>query len=63
MSRFLADENIPLSAVRALRSAGHDVRAISEDLPGMPDEHALAEARDQSRIFLTFDLDIGELIY
>ena len=63
MSRFLADENVPRSAVAALRAAGHDVLAIAETAPGTPDEQVLATARDQGRILVTFDRDVGELIY
>lgn len=63
MSRLLADENIPQPAVRALRDAGHDVQAILENTPGAPDEDVLAAARAQSRILLTFDLDMGQLVY
>lgn len=63
MSRFLADENIPRRAVQALRNTGHDVLAIGEVAPGTPDEQVLAMARSESRILLTFDRDVGELIF
>ena len=63
MSRLLADENIPLPAVTALRTAGHDVHAIQETAPGASDEDVLATTRAQSRILLTFDLDMGHLIF
>ena len=63
MSRLLADENIPLPAVNALRAAGHDVQAIQETAPGASDEDVLAAARAQSRILLTFDLDMGHLVF
>lgn len=63
MSRLLADENIPQPAVDALRAAGHDVHAILEDARGAPDEKVLAAARAQSRVLLTFDLDMGQLVF
>lgn len=63
MSRLLADENIPHPAVTALRAAGHDVHAILEDTPGAFDEDVLAAARAQSRILLTFDRDLGQLVF
>ena len=63
MSRLLADENISHPAVEALRGAGHDVHAILEDARGAPDEKVLAAARAQSRILLTFDLDLGQLVF
>jgi predicted nuclease of predicted toxin-antitoxin system len=63
VSRLLADENIPRPAVTALRAAGHDILAIQEDAPGAADEDVLAIARAQSRILLTFDLDMGQLVF
>jgi predicted nuclease of predicted toxin-antitoxin system len=63
VSRLLADENIPRPAVTALRAAGHDIFAIQENAPGAADEDVLAVARAQSRILLTFDLDMGQLIF
>lgn len=63
MSRLLADENIPQPAVKALRAAGHDVEAILQIAPGASDEDVLATARAQSRILLTFDLDMGQLVF
>lgn len=35
--RLLANENIPLSAVEALRDCGHDVLWIREKSPGVTD--------------------------
>ncbi|HEV8358647.1 MAG TPA: DUF5615 family PIN-like protein [Gemmatimonadales bacterium] len=43
--RLLADENIPLETVRALRLAGHDVFAVTESSPGAADEALLELAR------------------
>ena len=61
--RFLANENFPLPSVHLLRDAGHDVRSISEESPGIPDEQVLARAVADDRVILTFDRDYGELIY
>jgi predicted nuclease of predicted toxin-antitoxin system len=63
VSRYLADENIPAPTVQALRAAGFDVVAIAEVASGATDEQVLTIARDQGRILLTFDLDVGGLIY
>lgn len=63
MRHLLADENIPQPAVEALRAAGHDVQAVLEVTPGAPDEQVLAAARAESRILLTFDLDMGQLVF
>ena len=63
MRRLLADENIPQPAILALRAAGHNVLAILESAPGAADEVVLTLARTQSRVLLTFDLDMGQLVF
>src|SRR5438067_6752352 len=60
--RFLANENVPRSAVEALRADGHDVSWIRSDAPGLTDEAVLARARADARVLLTFDKDFGELV-
>jgi hypothetical protein len=35
--RFLADENIPLPSIVALRRAGHDVASVLADMPRSSD--------------------------
>lgn len=62
-AHFLANENISPTSVRRLREAGHDVAAIREDTPGVPDPAVLARAVQEKRILLTPDRDYGELIY
>lgn len=52
--KLLANENIPLASVAALRTAGHDVLSLSLDSPGIKDEAVLALAREQDRIHVTF---------
>jgi predicted nuclease of predicted toxin-antitoxin system len=61
--RLLANENVPLAAVRVLREAGWDVVAVSECAPSISDVEVLGLARDQKRLVATFDRDYGELIY
>ncbi len=39
--KFLADENLDLSVVARLREAGHQVLAVAEMEPGIPDEAVL----------------------
>ena len=63
MIAFLADENIPLATVYALRSGGTDISSMSEIAPAALDTVVLEIARAQNRIILTFDRDFGELIY
>ncbi len=61
--RFLADENLPLSSIQALRGAGYDVEAIVEFAAAAGDIEVLAHARVHGQIVITFDRDFGELIY
>ncbi|MDH3458083.1 MAG: DUF5615 family PIN-like protein [Gemmatimonadota bacterium] len=59
--RLLADENIPLETVRALRSAGHDVYSATEATPGAADIVHIERAITEDRLIITFDRDFGEL--
>jgi predicted nuclease of predicted toxin-antitoxin system len=59
--RFLANENVPRTAIEALRAAGNDVVWIRVDAPGSSDPEVLARAAREERILLTFDKDFGEL--
>lgn len=63
MPRFLADENFPGDAVRALRERGNDVAWICEDSPGAADAVVLARSLAESRVLLTLDKDFGEMIF
>lgn len=58
--RLLADENIPLESVRALRAAGHDVFSASEAAPGESDANHLERSLREDRLIVTFDRDFGE---
>lgn len=59
----LANENIPMSVVMALRQDGHDVAWVIETTPGAADEDVLQAAIDQQRLLLTLDKDFGELVF
>ncbi len=61
--RLLADENVPLKTVTALRRLGEDVLAVAESSPGAADEHVLQLARAQSRVIVTFGRDYGYLLF
>ena len=61
--RFLADENIPMAVVKALRDAGIDTASVSELSPGASDMDVLASAQTDDRILLTFDTDFGDLVF
>ena len=61
--RLLANENIRLATVEALREAGEDVLSVTEDSPGATDEAVIRWARQEGRIVVTFDRDYGELVF
>ena len=61
--RLLANENIPLATVEALRAAGEDVLSVTEDSPGATDEAVIQWAKREERIVVTFDRDYGELVF
>lgn len=63
MAKFLANENVPAAAVKAARSAGHDLAWIAEIIPGALDEDVLALALSEGRILVTFDKGFGKLAY
>lgn len=58
--RFLADESCDLEAVRALRDAGHDVVALAESSPRLPDSEVLALAVRADRTLLSEDQYFGK---
>ena len=60
---LLADENIPLPVVSALRDEGHDVSWIGSVEPGIDDRDVLHRAHDEERLLVTFDTDFGALIF
>jgi predicted nuclease of predicted toxin-antitoxin system len=59
--RFLANENFPGAAVKALEALGHNVVWVRVAAPGATDPDVLAWAAREERILLTFDKDFGEL--
>ena len=61
--RFLADESCDFVIVRALRSAGHDVVAVSEFQQRSIDQELMEMAHTQGRILLTEDKDFGCLAF
>ena len=60
---ILADENVEAAMVDWLRRTGHDVVWAVELFRSEPDASVLETAQQSSRIFLTRDLDFGELVY
>jgi predicted nuclease of predicted toxin-antitoxin system len=61
--RFLADENCDFAVVRALRAAGHDVRALTEETTRTVDSEIVSLAGREKRILLTEDKDFGWLAF
>jgi len=58
----LADENIPMSVVEALRAEGHDVRDVrGTTLEGTADADLWELAQREERIFITTDNDFKTL--
>ena len=60
---FLVDECCDAALVNALRTNGHDVVYVMEDLKGATDEEVLEHALSERRILITEDKDFGELVY
>ena len=63
MTKFLADENIPIKAVEALKQKGIDIIPILEISPSLTDREVLNLANRQDRIIITFDTDFGKLAF
>ena len=61
--RFLADEGVDAAIVSAIRSDGHDVRWMAEELEGSTDDVVLDTAVTDARILITEDKDFGELVF
>jgi predicted nuclease of predicted toxin-antitoxin system len=61
--KFLANENIPARAVRALREEGYDVAWVAEENQAASDERVLEMATAEERVVVTFDRDFGELVF
>lgn len=61
--RFLADENLDFAVVRALRGAGHDVRALAEEMSRTIDSEVIALAAHEARVLVTEDKDFGWLAF
>jgi predicted nuclease of predicted toxin-antitoxin system len=60
---FLADESVDQPVVEGLRADGHDVLAVAEIAPSIPDESVLTMANQREAILLTADKDFGELVF
>lgn len=61
--RFLADESCDFGVVRALRSEGHDVFAVTEMMSRSDDRELIDFAVTEGRILVTEDKDFGRLVH
>ena len=61
--RFLADESCDFAVVRALRSVGCDVLAVSEVMTRSVDRELIEQAGRERRILLTEDKEFGWLVF
>ena len=61
--KLLADENLDGTVIARLRDAGHQVLAVAEMEPGIPDEVVLQLANREEAMLLTEDKDFGELAF
>jgi predicted nuclease of predicted toxin-antitoxin system len=57
--RILADENIPVFLVKALRAEGWDVNWISEMAPSVSDDVVIEMAKATNRILITADVELA----
>ena len=60
---FLADESCDFAIVHALRTAGHDVKAVAEVALGAPDDVVLELASREKRVLLAEDKDFGQIVF
>ncbi len=61
--KLLVDVGVGKAVEEWLRDAGHDVLAIRDINPRMPDVDILALAVREQRLVITMDKDFGELVY
>lgn len=59
----VADENVEIEVVEALRALGHDVLHATESAPGDPDATLLNVAAEGGRVLVTNDKDFGDLVF
>jgi predicted nuclease of predicted toxin-antitoxin system len=61
--KFLFDVGVGVAAERWLAVQGHDVKAVRDLNPSMPDIDILDLAAAEQRLVVTMDKDFGELVY
>lgn len=61
--KLLVDVGVGKAVEDWLNTQGHDVVAVRDLDPHMPDSKILARAAKEQRLIITMDKDFGELIY
>jgi predicted nuclease of predicted toxin-antitoxin system len=61
--KLLADESVDRQIIERLRQDGHDVVAVAELSPSIPDDEVLRQANSLSALLVTADKDFGELVF
>ena len=61
--KFLFDVGVGRKAEQFLAAQGHDVQAVRDLDPSMPDSDILDIAVFEARLVVTMDKDFGELVY
>jgi predicted nuclease of predicted toxin-antitoxin system len=61
--RWIVNENVSGTVIRALGERGHDVLSVKESLRGSADAEILARAQADQRVLVTHDKDFGELAF
>lgn len=63
MIKFLSDENMAPSLVKAIRKKGFNIKDIKEEeMFGINDDKVLKMANDENRIVISHDKDFANLI-
>jgi len=60
---ILADENIAIDIIKALREATIDVHSVFESNRGISDDQVIELSKSPPRIILTEDKDFGEWVF
>lgn len=61
---FFADENIPESLIKWVKTTGFNISGIrSENLYGMDEKAIIQKAFSEKKIIITQDSDFGEIIF
>jgi predicted nuclease of predicted toxin-antitoxin system len=61
--KFLADQNVEHPIIRRLLEAGHEVAAVTDEMPHQPDREVLAAAERRGLVLITNDKDFAELAF